>query len=403
MPDQAGKGSPSSTPLSAEDADRLAESFTPFWDDGETAALPAATSVVPAAKAQPSAAPLPSAEAPAAKKALNKQTLLGMAPFPVGASATVTPLGLNKKTLFGFSAPSLAAVAAPSPPTPTLTTAPAPAPAASATGPAVPAPTPAAVPAPTPARGDSLATPLAVRGRPDVPGYAIAYTPKDRPSTPPVVIAPEAQSSPDASKRPLSNTVPSRVRSGPLAMPEAAALASAPAAAPAPLASSATDDIDDTHPPKSRTGVLVFAGVGGVVLLIAVGTGIRALSRTSAPVTSAAPSATAAAIASSRVAAPPIAEPVAATSAMPVEAAPITAPSPPPAASAVAPAFAQPAPVQRPKITKPKPELEAPPEVAAPVQPLPRPAATASFPAEPSAPATKPLPSKGVIVRDAPF
>ena len=35
MPDQPGKGPPSSAPLSVEDADRLAESFTPFWEDDD--------------------------------------------------------------------------------------------------------------------------------------------------------------------------------------------------------------------------------------------------------------------------------------------------------------------------------------------------------------------------------
>src|SRR5699024_4895243 len=59
-------------------------------------------------------------------------------------------------------------------------------------------PLPAVVPSATPADA-----PAAVKSSPGVPGYAIAYTPKDGPSTPAVVIAPEARSEPE-NLRPMS-------------------------------------------------------------------------------------------------------------------------------------------------------------------------------------------------------
>ncbi len=80
MPDPADKGRPSSAPLSVEDADRLADSFTPFWEDS---GAPVASGGEPAPTPNPGAvtAPMPAVEA--ARKPLGKQTLLGIAPLVI--------------------------------------------------------------------------------------------------------------------------------------------------------------------------------------------------------------------------------------------------------------------------------------------------------------------------------
>src|SRR5450432_502376 len=136
MPDQPGKGPPSSAPLSVEDADRLAESFTPFWEDDDVPAPAPAAEAAPVAVAAPAPAPValapvalapvalapapvattPSAHGPDPAVTLplatkvTKHTLLGMAPLiaaPAAATAAATnaPLqappaaGGHKKTL----------------------------------------------------------------------------------------------------------------------------------------------------------------------------------------------------------------------------------------------------------------------------------------------------------------
>jgi hypothetical protein len=237
-----------------------------------------------------------------------------------------------------------------------------------------------------------------IQGAANVPGYAIAYTPKDGPATPAVVIAPEAQSSPDAAPRPLSQTQPSKVRVAPVV------------AAPSADLSSASDDLEDLYPPKKKTGKVVAGVLGGMVVLLGVALGMRALSNkppsetsatpvppavTTQPAVPAAPAATAAA--TPPAAAPATAETtavVAAPTAEPTRAAPEPAPAPvvPAAHPAKAASAAKPA--------RPKPE----PAAAPAPRPTPRPVATASFPAEaPPAPAPKAAAGKSVIVRDAPF
>jgi hypothetical protein len=419
MPDQPGQGPPSSPPLSVEDADRLAESFTPFWEDEDVAAPTAAPDPVAApggASAQPTgpaeAVKAPAATLPIVKKSVGKQTLLGLAPIvatpgvalaPMPAAAaegtppftTTQPLPAvaaapnataptapvpgptagnpHKKTLLGFSAPQA------QPPAPI----PAPAPAAAAPIAAAPA---------AAASTDLVATPI-VQSAANVPGYAVAYTPKDGPATPAVVIAPEAQSSPEAVERPLSVTRRSKVRAVP--SPEA----------PAPVA--ALDDIDEAYPAKKKTGMFVAASIGGVVLLLGIALGMRALGRGATSSTgAAAPEATptAAPVLTVPAQAAPENNVAAPAAAAPVVAAPTAEPTPP---AAVAPAIATrepsspPATEPRAKVAKPKPKSV---PVAAPTpRPAPRPVATATFPSEPSPPAPKATAGKSVIVRDAPF
>src|SRR5258708_7944539 len=74
MPDQPGKGPPSSAPLSLEDADRLAESFTPFWEDDVA----------------PARAPVSARDAGAAKPVF-KDKLRGIAPINIGPATQSAP------------------------------------------------------------------------------------------------------------------------------------------------------------------------------------------------------------------------------------------------------------------------------------------------------------------------
>jgi DNA segregation ATPase FtsK/SpoIIIE, S-DNA-T family len=404
MPEQPGKGPPSSAPLSVEDADRLAESFTPFWeDDGLSSAMAAPAPVV--AQTPAIVTPLGVGPAPLTlpKKPINKQTLLGMAPLTgtpapaaaapssaatqplpvVAASATATPPGPrvaakspHKQTLLGFSPPLPATPAPLAPPaTPFNATA------ASELSELAPEAAASALP-PVATVHEPVAAPLAVQGAANVPGYATKYTPKDGPATPAVVIAPEAQSSPEANKRPLSTTQPSRVRAAP-----------APVAA-SPLAASVSDDI---YPHKKRTGLWIAASVVVVLLLGAV-VGMHALSDNApAPAAAAASAASATPVSSGAAAASPTPDEPSAVAA-PVVAAPTVEPTSPPAvASASATDTPEPASRQatiaHAKTAKPKSE------VAPAARPAPHPAATATFPAEPSAPKS----GKSVIVRDAPF
>ncbi len=334
MPDQTAKGPPSLAPLSVEDADRLAESFTPFWEDDD---LPG-----PAEVSAPGAAPDPSPV-----KAASKHTLLGLAPVLVApASATVTPLmpavaalqGLHQKTLLGFSPPI------------------------------APVPVPLAASAPAPV---GPAAPTAVQGALEVPGYAAKYTPKDGPATPAVVIAPEAQSSPDAAKRPLSVTQPSRVRAAPARLAQPA------------LAEATTDELDDLYPPKRKRGAVLFASAAAVLLLLGTVLGIRALSHVGSTASSTdalAPTALATVDAPTPLVAAPSAEPR-------PEAVPAVTPLPNSAPPAAAPV--------RTKAARSKTQV-------AP-RPTPRPAAPTSPAGDGAAPASKAGSGKSVIVRDSPF
>src|SRR4051812_33748111 len=85
MPDQPGKGPLSSPPLSVEDADRLADNFTAFWED---ASDPAMVAPPPAAPPSPAAVAPKTTPAVTVKKPLAKQTLLGIAPLKIGAPPT---------------------------------------------------------------------------------------------------------------------------------------------------------------------------------------------------------------------------------------------------------------------------------------------------------------------------
>src|SRR6478752_6102761 len=92
MPDPPDKGRPSSAPLSVEDADRLADSFTAFWEDAggpDTSGPVAAVAAV--------AAPTPSpgtvtAAMPAVT--VNRKpsgTLVGIAPITIENPPSVAP------------------------------------------------------------------------------------------------------------------------------------------------------------------------------------------------------------------------------------------------------------------------------------------------------------------------
>jgi hypothetical protein len=221
-----------------------------------------------------------------------------------------------------------------------------------------------------------------------VPGYAIAYTPKDGPSTPAVVIAPEAEGTP-ARRKPAALTVPSQARSAPVATPIAASIAEQ---------SSELDELDGYTKKKSK-GPIVLAALGAALLLLAIG-GIRALSRGNTSSDTSATTATA----------PPMAPTVAATPAV-TQTVPIADPSPAPPASvttetntptsepAATTEAASKTSAHHGKVVRATPTLPA--TKAAPHEP-----AAVSLPAEPNAaPAVSPKasPSKGVIVRDSPF
>jgi Meckel syndrome type 1 protein len=390
MPDPPDKGRPSSAPLSVEDADRLADSFTPFWED---AGAPDASGPVAALTPHAEAVTAPMPAVAAVRKPIGKQTLLGIAPptiekagsgsstpaaqltstatpdpadaltqplpaaAPVAASEAELPVASalpHKKTLLGFVAPNAPATPPPS---------------ARASG------APGAI----------------QQSTPEVPGYAIAYTPKDPPSTPAVVIAPEAQSSPvndpPEARRQRSQTVPSRVRS-------------APNASVAPLA--APPALDDFNPyaPKKAKGKVIGLAVGGVLLaIVAVAFFVRTRSEDGRePAAQAAPRTDVVQPATAVAAAPTLAQErpaeTAEASAMPATPAASeqpTASQPKPAALAARRANELP-------VAKTKAKAE--PGTAA-TRPFTR--APAPVPApEPSPPPAKPT-SRGVIVRDAPF
>ena len=412
MPDQPGKGPQSSAPLSAADADRLAESFTAFWDDDSapaaapppaeagtvTAPMPAVAPVHTGTAASPAPAP---AAAPTGKH-VGKQTLLGMAPFTFGKpepafappqpiepapqphpvtvtaplptvaapNAQAKPL-VHSKTLLGFSVPFASPAASPTSPAPFARTAPFETPPA-AIMPALATATPLVAPP-----VDPVTTPAPIQQSPsEVPGYAIAYTPKDGPATPPVVIAPEAQSSPE-NKRPFSATIPSR----------------RPALTPAAPLPAFDDDDLQLYAPKKGNGKLIAGVIGGAVVLLIGIVGIRALMGGSAP----------SPVASDAVTSAPN-DPPGAT--LPAAAPALEAPATQPLVSEAtrAPAAHEPAHAQKAPghlVAPPIPAAAARPKSAAAPRPASRPPA-ATFPSEPAS-ASKPAGSKGVIVRDAPF
>src|SRR6478736_70327 len=352
MPDSADKGRPSSAPLSVEDADRLADSFHAFWDDepapaaaapviattpaaataiAEPAARPGAvTAPMPVADPTPGAvtAPMPAVAPVHQEKPVGKQTLIGIAPINIERPPSEPP-------------PS--------------------------------------------------SSPVSSSPSADVPGYAVAYTPKDPPSTPAMVIAPEAQSSPDndpppAKRRQFSQTMPAqRVRSSPHA-------SVAPPAVAAPIAIA-----DDFNPyaPKKGKGKVIALVTGGTLLLLVSVVAIRGLD--GAAHHSPAQASPAAAVPAADVvraatvgAAIPTPEPA--------EPAPTTAPESPTPTRSVArepeSSVARPTSERVPAKAKTKVKSEA-------IAPAPRPTTRAASP-EASPPAPKPA-SKGVIVRDAPF
>src|SRR6478736_3959781 len=214
MPDSADKGRPSSAPLSVEDADRLADSFHAFWDDEPApaaaapviATTPAAATAIAEPAARPGAvtAPMPAVAPVHQEKPVGKQTLIGIAPINIERPPSEPP-------------PS--------------------------------------------------SSPVSSSPSADVPGYAVAYTPKDPPSTPAVVIAPEAQSSPDndpppAKRQQFSQTMPTqRVRSSPHA-------SVAPPAVAAPIA--IADDFNPYAPKKGKGKVIALVTGGTLLLLVSV-------------------------------------------------------------------------------------------------------------------------------------
>jgi len=220
-----------------------------------------------------------------------------------------------------------------------------------------------------------------------VPGYAIAYTPKDPPSTPAVVIAPEAQSSPEnpppeskpaPKKREFSQTIPSRVRS-------------APSASVAPLPPPVALDDFNPYAPKKSNGKVIGLVLGGALLLLVSVVGVRSLSGGShePPAQSAHPDVVPAATVVAAAPTPAPAEATLTARANPTLAAASSPESAPATRHASEPALS-PAKVK----AKTKAKAKAEPAAAAA-----RPVARAP---EPSPPATKAA-SKGVIVRDAPF
>jgi hypothetical protein len=354
MPDPADKARPSSAPLSAEDADRIADGFTAIWEDPPA---PAAVAAEPAPTPHPGAvtAPMP-AVAPAPMPAVAPAATPVVAAAPAVAAAPTPKPG--KQTLVGIAPINIERPSEKPPEKP----------------PEKPAPSDPHPSAP-------------IRSSPEVPGYAIAYTPKDPPSTPAVVIAPEAQSSPSneppEDRRRFSQTVPS-IRSAPNA-----SLAPLPAL-PALPAPTAVDDFDPDAPKKGK-GKIVGLVLGGALLLLVSVLGVRALgggSRDSAGAS--APSPVTDVVHATTVAA-------ATPTSAPSEPAPAAATTPSRTAAeaqGAAPAQATPRAASERAPAKAKIKAKAEPAAARPLPRAPTP--------EPSPPAPKPA-SKGVIVRDAPF
>ena len=300
---------------------------------------------------------MPAVQRVPAQKPIGKQTLVGIAPITIEKRATTAePI---QKLAPAEPVQKLAAaepIQKPAPAEPVQKLA-------------------AAEPIPRPAPSEPI------QSSPGVPGYAIAYTPKDHPGTPAVVIAPEAQSSPDHQpperRREFSQTVPSLVRSAPTA---------SVAPLPPPVA------VDDFNPyaPKKTKGKVVGWTLAGLALLLLSVAFVRSFS--SASHQSSAQSAV-------RIDVMPTAPPVAAApTPAPAEEALTAQPTATPATAKEpgSPAIAsrrasEPSPAK----AKVKGKVKAEPAVAT------RPA-TRTPTSEPSPSPTRPA-GKGVIVRDAPF
>jgi len=400
MPDLPDKGRQSSAPLSIEDADRLADSFTPFWED---AGAPATSDLVapPNRTSHPGAVTVPMPAVAAIRNPVGKQTLLGIAPItiekppsapppaaPVSAPVALTqPLPAVAPT--PITAPPAPITAPPAPITapPAPITAP-PAPIAAPPAPITAPPAPIAA-APAPVAIERPAPSEPIQSSPEVPGYAIAYTPKDPPSTPAVVIAPEAQSSPEnppaeRKRREFSQTMPSRVRS-------------APNASSAPLPPPPSDDFNPYAPKKGKGKVIALALSSALLLLGAIG--FRTLRGNNHESTAQAVSQSDVVPKTTAVAAAPTLSP-----AKPAE---ITEPIPTPASAAAAEPEAVQAAEVAPKrvsgaLAPAKPKVKAKAKAKAEsASATTRPVTRAPAP-EPSPQPTRPA-SKGVIVRDAPF
>ena len=408
MPDQPGKGPPPSTPLSVEAADRLAESFTPIWE----------------VESEPVPPAVPAAPVTVSKPVTKHPTLLGMAPFSFGQPTPSVPTPTASVAPGALSdVPLPVAPAARETPSPM------------AQSPAEPTgvgtsgqPLPAAAPAQSisvaespvqlqvsagPSGTEAMTVPASVdpvtiptpsqHPTREVPGYAIAYTPKDGPGTPAVVIAPEAQSSPE-NARPFSLTIPARGRAVEVVPPEPPA----------------TDERDSFLPPNKRNIKRISAVVGGAILLAAgVLLGVRALSGPGAPVIGAPgpprppsrPEPGNGPVPTPLLASPPPArEPFAQPQA--AESSPRALPVPSLAGSAPAPSDRKPARTgAEPKKVSTGAELKkavpararAAPITAATTRPASRPAGPASLPSVSPTAATNPAPGKAVIVRDTPF
>jgi hypothetical protein len=383
MPDSADKGRPSSAPLSVEDADRLADSFTAFWEDAPAPA--AADSVAGSAPSGPVAgpAPFPSAvTAPHPGAVTAPMPVAVVAPMPAVEPAP-KPKPIGKQTLVGIAPINIER--------PTSSEPPPSSPVQSVPPPSSPVQS-ASPPQSTPIQSSPPKS-SPVQSPPDVPGYAIAYTPKDPPSTPAVVIAPEAQSAPEhqppENKRPFSQTVPSRVRSAPNA-----SLAPPPPPAPQPAPAPAAVDDFNPYAPKKGKGKVIGLMLGGALLLLVsvlgvrtLGGGNRELPAASSPAAALAP-AVDVVRAATVGAETPTSEPAEATPnptlarTVANEPAPAPAPVPVRSASERVPA-------------KSKAKTKA--ETASAARPVTRAPTPESSPAP-----TKPA-SKGVIVRDAPF
>ena len=340
MLDPADNARPSSAPLSAEDADRLADGFTAFWEDppapavAEPAPTPhpgAVTAPMPAVV--PAPAPPTPTPTPTPKPKVGKQTLVGIAPITIERPSEKPP----EKP-------------APSDPHPSAP----------------------------------------ILSSPEVPGYAIAYTPKDPPSTPAVVIAPEAQSSPDneapADRRRFSQTVPS-IRSAPNA-----------SLAPLPPLPPALDDFDP-YAPKNGKGKIIGLALGGALVLLVSVLGIRALgggtSDSGLPLPAAVPVANV--VHATTVAA---VTPTSAPTESPAPAsAPASASAPSGTAERAATTAARTASERAPTKAKTKGGIGITKEGGVVAT---RPPTRAPTPEPSPPPASKPA-SKGVIVRDAPF
>lgn len=380
MPDQPVKGPPPKAPLSAVDADRLAESFTPIW---EAADDPTATAVPPpvaSVAAEPVSATAPPASPPAL---LGNAAISGGEAFqPPSTSAVLRP----PSAAVAEPAPSSASPSAITQPLPIITIGASPPkvalPEPNRALPDADATEPAAEASAAPVKLESARrSSPAQQSSPAVPGYAIAYTPKDGPSTPAVVIAPEAQSSPE-NEQPGSTTIRTLARPAPSLSLPSAVQATAGAALSAP---------------KKNTGRIIAVGLGALALLLSgvfvfrASLGAPALRRSEQPAARAVTLPAAAAPAATATVTPELSLPTATS----------VAPAPEPRPIEPEPAKAVPVAA---KVRRERAKAE--PVAATPARPKARPTGPPLSPLpvspKPGSASTK-SPGKGVIVRDAPF